>query len=98
MSEELKKKLSSEIEVCSWSDLEDHYTRGAILIIDPSLELVNVGIAMANDNAELVGDWLSNQRIQKPTQEQKENWSKNPKSKIARFLIIQPYVLIQLLA
>lgn len=98
MSDELIKKLSEEIETCSWNDLEDHYQRGAILLIDTSLDLVEVGVAMAKDQADVIEKWLERDMIQKISSDQRDIWQKNPKEKISRFLIIQPYVLIQVLA
>lgn len=98
MSDALVKKLSEEIEICSWNDLEDHYQRGAILVIDNSLDLIEVGVAMAEDEAGLMEKWLERGLIQKITSDQRDIWQKNPKEKISRFLIIQPYVLIQVIS
>lgn len=94
----LYEKLESEIESCDWQALADHFERGALLIVDSSIDLTEVGVAMAQDNAKSIESWLNQSLIRKPTLEDKEVWSKEPKAKFCRFLIIQPYVLLQLLS
>lgn len=94
----LYEKLESEIESCDWEALADHFERGAILIVDGSLDLAEAGVAMANDDTKTIENWLNQSMITKPTLDDKEVWSQNHKTKFARFLIIQPYVLIQALS
>ena len=52
--EKLKEKLAKEIDLASWADLVSHHQRGSVFRVDESLELIHVGIALANDDKKLV--------------------------------------------
>ncbi len=50
MSEELKEKLSKDVDEASWELLADHHKRGAVFLVK-DLDIVDVGAAMANDDS-----------------------------------------------
>ncbi|MEX0798367.1 MAG: DUF2288 family protein [Bacteriovoracaceae bacterium] len=94
MSENLKEKLSEEIDKASWSMLEDHYKRGALFLVE-GLDLAEAGAAVAADEAGKVKLWLDNKELLKVDENLKEAFSKNPNDKNFKFIIVQPYVFIQ---
>ncbi|MFZ9001699.1 MAG: DUF2288 family protein [Bacteriovoracaceae bacterium] len=98
MPDELKQKLVTEIETCDWSMLSIHNKRDAIVIVESSIELVDAAVALATDDVSLVKSWQDTAQIRRPRPEEIEAWEKSPNEKLAKFLIIQPFVLIQLLA
>jgi hypothetical protein len=91
----LKEKLAEEIDTCDWSLLDPHFKRGAVFIVDESLNLAEVGVNVANDEVEIIKDYLSNEQLRKPSDEEVKNWEEKPHEKMAQFLIVQPYVLIK---
>lgn len=95
--DELKKKLKEEIESCDWSMLEAHHEREALLLVEGEIPLIDAAMALAKDNVELVKYWQSKNFFRRPTEEEIKSWSEDKFNKMARFLIIQPFVLIQLL-
>ena len=95
MSEDLKKKLREEIEVCSWSLLDQHYQRGAVFHISQELDLVEVAVAVALDNVDTVKTWKEAGDFQTPDDYDVNKWQENPDDKVFKFLIVQPFVLIQ---
>jgi hypothetical protein len=96
-SEDLVKKLRETIEEGEWSWFAPHHARGALVIVSPELDLAEVGSAVARDAVSEVGPWLQQGHLAKPTQDQADSWVATPGQKF-RFLIVQPYVLIQSLA
>ncbi len=96
MSEDLIKKLTGEIDHCDWSMLETHYENGAVFLVHEDLDLVQVGIALANDEASKVKLWQSSGQFRVPSETEALNWAKTPYVKLAKCLIIQPFVLIQI--
>lgn len=90
-------KFKEEVEVASWSMLEPHYERGALIVVSSEIDLFEVAIAVAEDNTAVVKDWLSKGDVRNASAEDKENWSVAPAEKIVEFLIVQPYVLVQLI-
>ncbi|EQC45476.1 DUF2288 domain-containing protein [Bacteriovorax sp. Seq25_V] len=93
-SKELIEKLTNDIDEAKWELIKDHHARGAAFLVDDSLDLVAVGVAMAKDQVEYIRGWLGEGKILQPTEELIEAW--NEADVFFRYLIIQPYVLIQI--
>lgn len=91
---DLKEKLSSEIEQADWDMLKPHHERGALFIVDQKLDLIDVGIAIAEDKTSLVKIWLDNKDLYQL--DNADKFDQEPCQKIGSFIIIQPYVLLKL--
>ena len=48
----LEEKFKSEIKECNWAMLIDHDQQGVVFIISPELTLIEVGLALAEDNVQ----------------------------------------------
>ncbi len=94
MSQDLKKELKSMIGPAAWFNLLPHAARDSIVLVNPGLDLAEVGVAVATDNVTSVQRWISEALITKPTIEQMEDWERD-RSRQFQTLIVQPYVLIQ---
>ena len=97
MTQSLHEQLSQDIDLARWDWLESHVQRDAIILVDPGLELADVGVAIATDNTQLVQHWIAEQLLVKPTQTQIIEWDAQ-KGKAFQALIVQPYVLLQEIA
>jgi len=94
---DIKTQLGEEIAPMPWSDLQPHAKRDSIIIVNPSLDLLEVGEAIANDNAPLVNQWINQGLISKPTQQQLSEWNENLQQQF-NTIIVQPFVLISQLS
>ena len=92
---DIKTQLQEQIAEIAWKDLIPHAQRDALVIVDHSLDLIDVGCAIAEDKTNLVQNWISEQLVQKPTAEQLSQWNEKPSHKF-RTIIVQPFVLISL--
>jgi len=90
-------EFKNEIDTAPWALLEDHYKRGALFIIDKKLKLEEVANAFSRDYSDIVKIWLDNKEIQIVDEDLSKKLAQNPHDKVASFVIVQPYVLIQLL-
>lgn len=92
--QDLRTELAAMVDKAEWEWLIPHVQRDAVVVVDANLNLVDVGVAIADDNVNAVQRWISEQLIQKPTPEQLADWSSD---RTHRFnaLIVQPYVLVQ---
>ena len=90
-------EFKNEIDTASWSLLEDHYKRGALFIIDKKLKLEEVANAFSRDYSDIVKIWLDNKDLKIVDEDLSKTLSANAQDKVASFLIVQPYVIIQLL-
>lgn len=91
---ELRAELAQNLDEAEWEWLIPHVKRDSVLVIAKELNLVDVGIAIANDNTSSVQHWIGDGLIQKPSQTQLSDWN-NDLQKRFNTLIVQPYVLIQ---
>ncbi|MEL6249828.1 MAG: DUF2288 domain-containing protein [Cyanobacteria bacterium J06554_6] len=94
MSDDLKQELTNMIGPAQWFWLKPHVARDAIVIVNPQLELAEVGVAIATDNVQRVQRWIGEQLITKPTVEQLQEWEQDQTQHL-NSLIVQPYVLVQ---
>ncbi len=91
---EIRTQLQEQLAEISWQDLQPHAKRDALILVDENLDIVEVGYAIANDDSKAVQNWISEQLIQKPTQQQLSNWNENP-NQTFNTIIVQPFVLVK---
>ena len=93
MNEDIKERLKKDLGSANWSDLLPQLAHDQLIVVSKSLDILDIGLEIANDNADLIGQWLGEGKISKPTTEEIERWTKeNPKFLCA---IVQPFVLIK---
>jgi hypothetical protein len=95
VTDDLKTKLKNEIMTAPWVEIRPHWAdRNSVIFVEAELDLVDVGQSIVTDNASQVETWLASHQISRPNESQIEAWDSSPE-KSFRFLIVQPYVLIQ---
>jgi hypothetical protein len=92
--ETLRAQLQSELAVMEWESLRPHAQRDGVIVVEPSLDLVEAGAAIAADQAETVQAWISAGLIHKPSSAELGQWNQEGAQGF-QTLIVQPYVLIQ---
>ena len=83
-------------EVC-WRDLRVHLRRDAVIILDDGLDLVATATAIARDETERVAAWIASGQLSKPSADQLNAWEQTLE-KPFRMLIVQPYILVQVVS
>lgn len=91
---DLHQELTELLDEATWEWLSPHAERDAIILVDGSLDLVEVGLAIAQDQTQPVSHWIAEQLLLKPSLEQKIVWDQDNQKRFTA-LIVQPYVLIQ---
>lgn len=95
MTQDLRQELANMVGPAQWNWLKPHIARDAVVFVDPQLDIVDVGVALTNDNVQSVQRWIGEQLITKPSKEQLDTWGvRGPENKL-QSLIVQPYVLVQ---
>ncbi len=90
---ELRKKLETEIEECDWNLLDKNLERGAVILVNNEIDLIDASVAIAEDQTQTVANWLKHRQLINISMDDSDKY----KDKKFRFLIIQPYVLVQTL-
>jgi len=91
-TQDLRQSLTELLDEAELDWLQIHLDRDVVIWVDNSLDLVDVGMAIAQDNANTVRRWIEEQFLIKPEPDRVAQW--NPEVRF-KALIIQPYVLIQ---
>jgi len=91
---DIKTELAEMMDEIEWRYLIPHAKRDALVIVTSGLDLLEVGVAIANDNVTSVQRWIGEQLIYKPSGDQLHRWNQNPTKRFIA-LIVQPYVLVQ---
>lgn len=83
-------KYTGEVD---WTYLKPHFENSALVWVDPSLSLVEVGHAFSIDDAERVRTWRQAGDLVTPSAPHATHWAETG----ARFsaLVVSPFVLIQ---
>lgn len=89
----LRDELEQSLGPVQFSDLRAHIARGAVIVVDSSLDLLDVGEAIARDDKAVVGAWIELGRIGKPSLATLERWSKL-EGPAFMSLVVQPFVLV----
>lgn len=86
-------EMNAQILVVPFVEMEPHVQRGAVVVIDESLDLATVGIMLAQDDKAGVEDLIARQLLTKASPLEFEAWRRE--KRFFRILIIQPFVVAQ---
>ena len=92
--EELRKKLEEDMADVNWNDIKPHAQRDAVIVVNETLNLLDVGVAIAQDDKKTVEHWITEQLISKPSNQQLSDWNID-QTQLFKTLIVQPFVLVQ---
>ena len=95
--EDIRSQLADIIDEAELEWLKPHIQKDAVIIVDPELDLLDVGVAIACDNTQSVQHWIGEQLLVKPSPEILNRWNTNPDRKF-QAIIIQPYILVKEMA
>ena len=95
--QDLKAQLAENLDEAEWEWLIPHVQRDVVVVVAQPLDLLDVGVAIANDNTAVVQNWISEELLAKPSTTQLSDWN-GDRTKRFNTLIVQPFVLVQELA
>lgn len=90
----MREALMATMGPIEFSDLRSHLTRGSVIVVDGSLDLLEVAEAVARDDKARVAAWLAEGLLAKPSLEQLERWSKT-EGPAWTAVVVQPFVLLR---
>jgi len=89
-----RKDLEEMVDVAIWEWLSPHAARARVILVDVKLDIVDVGIALTEDNTQLVQSWIEDGGLRHPTSEELSIWNEN-KEKEFISLVVPPFVLVR---
>ncbi|MFO0546839.1 MAG: DUF2288 family protein [Polyangiaceae bacterium] len=94
MAEAVRYQLERRRGAVFYSDLAAHIARDAVFVVRADLDLVDCGVAVAQDSVEIVRGWIEGGKLRKPSVAERASW---PLETGRRWLaiVVQPFVLVQ---
>lgn len=86
-------KLRGETAAITWEELQPFFARGALLQVAGSADLVEVALAVAEDDQAKVALWLNGGQLSKMQVEQAQDWQQRDPDLWA--VVVAPWVLVQ---
>ena len=86
-------KLVAETARIRWRELQRFFAQGRVIGVDPTLDLIEVALGIARDEAGAIGAELELGRIVRVTDEQARAWLETDAEVWA--LVIKPWILVQ---
>jgi hypothetical protein len=90
----MRERLAATLGDVFWSDLRAHAARDALIVVADDLDMLDVGVAVASDDAPQVEAWIRNQKLRKPSTDDLARWPADPAA-MFESLVVQPFVLIR---
>jgi hypothetical protein len=94
MTAELRAQLTELLDEAELNWLKPQIQKDAVVIVHEGMDLIDVGVAIAQNETLKVDRWIGEQLISKPNNDHLAKWHQNPQQKF-RAIIVQPYVLVQ---
>lgn len=90
---ELKNKLNLETAAAPWHELQRFFAAGQTIFVAPELSLLDVAVAIADDNASVLKIWMDNGDVGAVPDEQAKIWFDDDAD--VWTVVVRPWVLVQ---
>ena len=86
-------RLNQETARIDWQELQRYYAGGNMVEVHPTIDLVQVGLEIVNDNKALIEQYITDKKIQPVDDEQAKQWLAVNQNLWA--LVVKPWILVQ---
>lgn len=78
-----------------WDWLASHYARGVVVVCRGGLDLIDVGVALAEDDSATVAAWMATGDLYRPTDDDAAAWvTEKPTFEV---IVVAPFVVGRIL-
>lgn len=92
-ADELRAKLNLETGKLSWPELQRHFARGVVVVVENKLDLVEVAATFAEDNRPRAARWLDSGQVRRADDADALRWHTGAMSLWT--IVVAPWVLVQ---
>lgn len=89
----VRAKINLETSLIAWTELQRYFATGAVLVVAPEVDLVEVGFQMSEDNTAKIKHWLDNGQLAHVSDDLARDWLANDVSVWA--VVVNPWLLVQ---
>ena len=89
----IRAKINSETAKIPWRELQRFFAQGKIMLVAANLDLVDVALAVQQDQVDRVKRWTDTTRLGPVSDDQARRWFETDISLWA--VVVKPWVLVQ---
>jgi len=93
-SDSLREELEKTLGPAEWSLIRKQMAKDTIIVVAPSLELIEVALAVAKNEESSVRGWIDSGELSKPDLARLTEWERTPDRSFL-CVVVHPFVLIQ---
>lgn len=93
-AETLADTLAKTVGPVFFSDLRTHIARDVIIVVDASLALLEVAVALADDDKPRVAAWVDGGLVRKPSIDELARWAEITDARWES-VVVAPFVLVR---
>ena len=86
-------KLNSETGKINWSELQRHFARGTVVVVDPDLDLVRIAGQISQNQEDTIKSLFDDGKIARATDLHAIRW--NEKNQDFWAVVVAPWVIVQ---
>lgn len=92
-TELLRAKINGETSRLPWKELQRFYAGGSVIVVNDTLDLVDVAVRIAQDDKNAVAQWMNDGLIARANDVQARAWLEADLSLWA--VVVKPWILVQ---
>lgn len=92
-AEETKAKLLAETARCPFSELQRFFAQGSLLRVEPGVDLMDVGVALALDDTATFQQWMTDGQVVSLEDTVAAGWMDNDLELWT--MVVRPWILVQ---
>lgn len=90
---ELRAKLNLETGKLTWPELQRHFARGVVIVVEPALDLIEVAATFAEDNKSKTEQWIVMGQLRRASDADALRWQEQ--GTVFWAVVARPWVLVQ---
>ena len=95
MNDNVLDNIHGQTSKIAWRELARFFAGGKVLLVDNSLNLVEVAAAVSSDNTQTVSQWVDANQLAAVSDEQALDWHQKDEHLWA--VVTAPWVLVQMI-
>lgn len=88
-----KQKFNLETGKLGWQELQTHFARGVVIVVNQELDLIDIAVKLSDDNAKVIEQLIDDGAIVRAHDDHARSWVEKEPDFWA--VVVSPWVLVQ---
>ncbi|MDJ1140429.1 DUF2288 domain-containing protein [Marinicella marina] len=91
--ESSRTRFAEQMAPISFQELQKHFAKGILIKVTENMDLLDVAVAIHQDNAEQIQNWMENGSLERAHDEHAKDWI--ARRSVLMAVTVAPWVLVQ---